>query len=137
MKTLCVYLAEDSVEITMLVKLMLKKDNIHVVSFENGKDCFDALMKCAKNPTECVLPTLIISDINMPVMNGHEMIAAIHAEPILRGIPILVHSSEAEVKDRIFDTLEGVFNIRKPSSPSEFRAYVGELLAGTQMAINA
>ncbi len=44
-----------------------------------------------------VRPDLILLDLNIPKMNGHEVLAAIKADPALREIPVVVlTSSDAE-----------------------------------------
>ena len=41
----------------------------------------------------------VVSDINMPNMNGFEMLAAAKAEPRLKGIPFLMVTAEARKED--------------------------------------
>ncbi len=71
---------------------------------------------------------LVLVDINMPVMNGEEMIAAMHAREDFRSIPIVVVSTEGS-RTRI-ERLEkaGVRFIHKPFSPEKLRDTLKDLL---------
>jgi two-component system chemotaxis response regulator CheY len=71
---------------------------------------------------------LIIADINMPVMNGEEMIAHIRENPDTSDIPIIVISTEgSETRvDRLKE--KGISFIHKPFSPECIRDNVNEIL---------
>ncbi|MEJ5358160.1 MAG: response regulator [Desulfobacterales bacterium] len=71
---------------------------------------------------------LVLVDINMPVMNGEEMIAAMHAREDFRSIPTVVVSTEGS-RSRI-ERLEtsGVRFIHKPFSPEKLRDTLRDLL---------
>lgn len=64
---------------------------------------------------------LIIADINMPVMNGEEMITKIRSNPETRDMAIIVISTEGSAT-RIERLLEkGVTFIKKPFTPEIIR----------------
>lgn len=71
---------------------------------------------------------LCITDINMPVMDGMEMIAAIRADDGLADIPVIVVSTEGS-QTRI-DQLaaQGAKFIPKPFTPETVRNMVQEML---------
>jgi len=71
---------------------------------------------------------LVLVDINMPVMNGEEMIDAMLENPETKGIPIIVISTEGSQK-RIERLKQKVARfIHKPFPPEEFRDVVKELI---------
>ena len=45
-------------------------------------------------------PDLIVTDAEMPHMNGFELIAAVRADPAVASIPVIMLTSEAEWEDR-------------------------------------
>jgi two-component system chemotaxis response regulator CheY len=71
---------------------------------------------------------LVIADINMPVMNGEEMIDRILENPDLRDIPIVVVSTEGS-KTRV-ERLQkkGIRFIHKPFTPEAIRDTVKNFL---------
>ncbi len=71
---------------------------------------------------------LVLVDINMPVMNGEEMIRQMKQDPALRDTPIIVVSTEGS-SQRIDNLLgQGVKFIHKPFSPELFRDTVKTLI---------
>jgi len=71
---------------------------------------------------------LVVADINMPVMNGEEMIERMHAQPDLKAIPTIVISTEGS-RTRI-ERLQrkGARFIHKPFSPEMIRDTLKEVL---------
>lgn len=47
-----------------------------------------------------VLPDLVLLDLNMPRMNGHELLAAVKGDPALRRVPVVVFTTSGELRDR-------------------------------------
>ncbi len=71
---------------------------------------------------------LVVADINMPVMNGEEMINRIMEDPELKTIPILVVSTEASQAriERLMS--KGASFIKKPFSPELIRNTIVKIL---------
>jgi len=71
---------------------------------------------------------LVVADINMPVMNGEEMINRMMEDPEFKAIPILVVSTEAS-QARIESLMnKGARFIKKPFSPELIRNTIGKML---------
>ena len=71
---------------------------------------------------------LAIVDINMPVMNGEEMIDHMRANPEMQGLPVVVVSTEGS-ETRIARLEEkGVIFIHKPFEPETIRDTIVDLL---------
>lgn len=87
---------------------------------ENGREGLKILDACWID--------LVLVDINMPVMNGEEMITAMRAREEFRAIPTLVVSTEGS-RTRI-ERLEkaGARFIHKPFSPEKLRDTLKDLL---------
>jgi two-component system chemotaxis response regulator CheY len=64
---------------------------------------------------------LVLADINMPVMNGEQMIGHMKADPEMREIPIIVVSTEGSATRIERLKRMGVLFIQKPFSPELLR----------------
>jgi CheY-like chemotaxis protein len=70
------------------------QNNLHVVN--NGVDALSFLKK-EGDWTHAPTPDLILLDLNLPRMDGREVLATVKADEVLRRIPIVVlTTSEAE-----------------------------------------
>jgi CheY-like chemotaxis protein len=67
-------------------------DKFSVVCASNGKEALELLLGG-------LAPRLVILDLNMPEMNGWELIDALEAHPELKGIEVLVLSSTPTLSD--------------------------------------
>lgn len=74
-------------------------------------------------------PTLVISDIEMPVMTGYELCRAVKSDSALRGIPFILLSTLADAQDIIKGLDCGADNyVTKPYDPEFLIARVAALL---------
>jgi len=71
---------------------------------------------------------LVIADINMPVMNGEEMIECMKEKPETRDIPIVVISTEGSEKRLERLRQKGAAFIHKPFSPEIIRDTIKDLM---------
>ena len=72
------------------------KVNLHHV--ENGEECLAFLRKQGKY-SGVPSPDLILLDINMPVMDGHEVLAKIVLDENLKHLPVIVLTSSEDERD--------------------------------------
>lgn len=74
-------------------------------------------------------PDLILSDVDMPTMNGIEMCKALSLSDRTKGVPILFISANNEESDRLTGLLSGAIDyIAKPFSQSELLLKIYNLL---------
>ena len=67
---------------------------------------------------------LVLLDINMPVMNGEEMLRRLRAEPETVSLPVIVVSTESsETRVNALEEL-GVAFVHKPFAPEDLRATI-------------
>lgn len=98
MNPIHILLAEDTPGDVRITQEALRNDTVaitlHVVS--NGVEAMGFLRK--QPPfTDAVTPDLILLDLNMPVKNGHEVLAEVKQDPRLRTIPVVIlTTSDAE-----------------------------------------
>jgi two-component system chemotaxis response regulator CheY len=113
---------DSSVMRTMILKSMhmsgLPLGTIHQAA--NGQEGLDILKRHWID--------LVIVDINMPVMNGEEMIDHMRADPDMKNISVIVISTEGS--DARIERLlhKGVLFIHKPFTPENFRDSVKRMV---------
>lgn len=74
--------------------------------------------------------SLIVSDINMPVMDGLEFLRQIQSQSLAKGVPVVMittESGEEHVREALAAGARGY--IRKPFTPDQVRERVLPLLA--------
>lgn len=74
------------------------------------------------------LPALVILDLNLPKINGIEILQRIRASPKTRILPVIILSSSDEPRDLIDSYINGCNSyIRKPIHFTQLQAYVREI----------
>lgn len=110
-KTKSIWILEDSKTIRDFLKEHLKKNGYtNIIFFENGKhalDTLDVVKTRLKHGDDSDKPDVIITDIEMPVMDGYTFIQSVKTDEALRRIPIVLFSSlitsENKLKGEIAD----------------------------------
>ncbi len=71
----------------------------------------------------------VVSDINMPNMNGFELLIAVKADPQLRHLPVLIVTAEARKEDIVMAAQSGAAGyIVKPFSKTTLEEKVQKIL---------
>lgn len=101
------------------------KNTVHTVT--NGVQALDFLYTRG-DYTDAPRPAIILLDLNLPRMNGDEVLEEIKADPDLRHIPIVVLTS-SEAEDDIANAYDHYANayLRKPVDPFEFIEMIKQL----------
>ena len=82
-----ILLVDDSKMNRMLLREILG-DSYHILEAENGQECLETLRAEAGNIA------LVLLDINMPVMDGFEVLKAMNANHTIEDTPVIMISSE-------------------------------------------
>jgi len=117
-----VLVVDDSITILKFIGNVLSKFNYELINKEDGVAAFEYLKMTHR------FPDLIITDLEMPKMNGSDLIKAIRAESKFNNIPILIVSSNPT--PHIYLLEEGKVNgvISKPFGKEDFIQQVTYLL---------
>ncbi|MFK7604308.1 response regulator [Deinococcus sp. SM5_A1] len=112
-------LVEDELADALLFQDMLSEQDqeITVHHVQNGQEALDYLCEPAPGPR----PHLIVLDLNMPIMNGHEFLERVKSLPEVRSIPVLVLSTSEHPSD-IHRAYEGQVSgyVVKPGNYQEY-----------------
>ncbi|MCH5278125.1 MAG: response regulator [Desulfovibrionaceae bacterium] len=87
-----VLIVDDSKTVRNLVAFILKAEGIKVTTAEDGLDGLEKLYSMSE-------VDLILTDINMPRMDGFSFIIAVREQEIYKDIPIIILSTEGDEKD--------------------------------------
>ena len=82
-----ILLVDDSKMNRMMLTEILG-DSYHILEAENGRECLETLQAEAGNIA------LVLLDINMPVMDGFEVLKAMNANHTIEDTPVIMISSE-------------------------------------------
>ncbi|RSK35949.1 response regulator [Hymenobacter metallilatus] len=98
-----VLLVEDDFFDTMTAQKAFEKFSVphKLYTAFNGLEALDLLL--GTNGVEPIrpLPEIILLDLNMPKMNGHEFLAEIRANPELARIPVFITTTSGMDVDRL------------------------------------
>jgi two-component system chemotaxis response regulator CheY len=121
-----ILVVDDSATVRAVIRKTLELAGVDLGEFleaENGKEGLEVLRKSWVD--------LVFCDINMPVMNGEEMIRAMREDEELRSIPVVVVSTEASAtRIEALHKLGVQDYIKKPFTPEMLRNVVKTLLGG-------
>lgn len=97
-----IILAEDSILLTRMIREALEKagyDNI--LAFNNGREAWNYLQSVRTDPEFEKKVSLIITDIEMPEMDGHRLTKLVKEDPIMKDTPLIIFSSLINSEMRI------------------------------------
>ena len=71
---------------------------------------------------------IVLADVNMPVMNGEEMLQEMRRDPALKGIPVIVVSTEgSETRQTRLKNMAAEF-VHKPFTPEQIVSVMNRLM---------
>lgn len=97
-----ILIAEDSALLSKLITDCLKKAGyVKLIVTENGQEAWDKIceLKAAGDITEKL--NCIITDIEMPLMDGHRLTKLVKSDAALKEIPVIIFSSLVNEEMRI------------------------------------
>jgi two-component system chemotaxis response regulator CheY len=117
-----VLVVEDSTTMRQLICLSLKK--IQGIVLVEAKDGKDALGKLGE-----ITPDLLLTDLNMPEMDGFTLIAELRAKPEFAKLKVVVLTTAGAVEDQDRAKSLGVTGyVTKPIRPAELEMTVRSAL---------
>lgn len=125
-----ILLVEDDPGDQKLVKISLKDNRIandlHIVN--NGKEALDYLYHRGDYSDGTPRPDLILLDLNMPGMNGKEVLKQIKSDENLKAIPVVILTSSGAEKDILQGyNLQASGYVKKPPDLMEFKEIIKKI----------
>jgi len=114
---------EDSPTMRQLITFALKR--IPGSKIAEASDGIDALKKLSTQKFD-----IILTDINMPIMDGLKLVSMVRNDPVHRAIPIIIITTEGADEDRKRGLALGAnAYIAKPIQTTDLLNVVNEILS--------
>lgn len=108
-----IVIIDDSNPFVMLVKHLLEDENVLVDSFEDAVDFL-------RIPSRITAYDLIILDINLPGMNGLQVLEELKSKPATRDVPVLLLSGDSRSEIVVKGIRRGAIDfLTKPVDPPQ------------------
>ena len=121
-----VLIAEDSPTQADLLRYLLEEQGYEVTHAPNGRLALEA--------AQARKPTLVVSDIVMPEMDGYALCKAIKGDKHLKDVPVVIVTSLAGIQDIVMALDCGADNfIRKPYEPAALLARIQYILSNREL----
>ena len=89
-----ILIAEDSPLLNKLIVDSLHKAGyVNLIHTENGQQAYDVIQECKKEGTLRQHVQCIITDIEMPIMDGHRLTKLVKTDEETKDIPVVIFSS--------------------------------------------
>ncbi len=122
-----ILVVDDSATVRKFVTLSLEMQGFLVVGASDGSD---ALEKMAEHNVG-----LVITDLNMPQMDGLELIASLRENPLYTELPVIILSSLDEALNKATVATLGVHSyLRKPLNCQRIQYEVAKYLNSSETA---
>jgi two-component system chemotaxis response regulator CheY len=119
---------DDSRAMRLILRRVITQLGFEVCEAGNGKEALDVLAGAEE------LPAFALVDWNMPEMNGLDFVVAVRADPRLRGVTLMMVTTESEQSQIVRALAAGAHEyVIKPFTPDaivEKLALLGLLPSG-------
>ncbi|MEO5833368.1 MAG: diguanylate cyclase [Nakamurella sp.] len=121
-----ILVADDSLLIRAVVRAGLEDEGYLVVEAVDGTA---ALEQC-----RTLRPDVVLLDIEMPGLDGYEVLQRLKADPVLTDIPVVFLTSRTDTADIVAGLRGGAHDyLKKPFEPAELLARVGSAVHVKQL----
>jgi two-component system, chemotaxis family, response regulator Rcp1 len=121
-----ILLVEDNAgDIYLLEKTLRHRQlNYELIRYADGEQAIRALEE-----DDCVIPDLILIDLNLPRRGGFDVLQTIRGKPAMVGVPVAILTSSSAEKDRHRIAVSGGERyVHKPPMLEEFLDQVGQAI---------
>ena len=116
-----VLIVDDEIHIIHVVAIKLRNNGYEVVSADNGAEAFDLALK--------EKPDIIVTDFQMPVMTGMELVEKLRQNEETKDIPVIVLTARSfAIPQEQQKNLRISGCLSKPFSPKELLGNIEDVL---------
>ncbi len=134
-----VYFADDSSVARKQIKQTLDAMNVRHVGAVNGRQAWDELRRVAAHAEACGrkvsdFVSLVLTDVEMPEMDGYMLTRQIKADRRFAGVPVIMHSSLSGMSNQQLGLSVGVDEYVPKFEPQRLSQTLARLLGGGDTA---
>lgn len=131
-----VFFADDSVVARKQIERTLQAMNVRYVAAINGRQAWDELEKMAAYAISLGRPvtdliSLVLTDIEMPEMDGYILTKKVKSDPRFAGIPVIMHSSLSGMSNQKLGQSVGVDEYVPKFEPQKLSETLARRLGAT------
>ncbi len=129
-KNVTILLIEDNPDDVELTLRVFKKHHLanKIIVAKDGEEALDILFQRGEENKTQRIPNLILLDLNLPKVNGLEVLRQVKSNSKTKQLPVIVLTSSKEEKDVVESYCLGVNSyIRKPVDFEKFSEVVKQL----------
>jgi len=116
-----VLVVDDEIHIVHVVTIKLRNNGYEVISAENGQEAFEKA--CQEKPD------IVVTDFQMPVMSGLELIGKLRHCEQTKNIPVILLTARSfAIEDNQKQALQISECLSKPFSPKELLRSIEDVL---------
>ena len=120
-----ILVVDDEVNITQILEFSIGAEGYEVVTAANGEEAIDKARR--------EQPDLIILDVMMPKIDGYEACRILKANPLTKGIPVVLLTAKGrDIDKRLGYEVGATDYIIKPFSPNKLVDRIHQLLVGSR-----
>ena len=114
---------EDDEDIGRLLKFILEREGYRVTLYPDGR-------KASERFETQELPALVVLDVMLPYVNGHQLLDKIRGSALWKPVPVLMLTAKSGEAD-VVRALDGGASdyLTKPFQPAELKARVRRLVS--------
>lgn len=125
-KNIVVYADDDSDDLELVQDAFAQyAKNVEVVSFKDGVTALSYLQGLTKLDP---LPCLVILDINMPVLNGKEVLVRLRQLEPFESVPVVLFTTSSQPQDRSFANRYGAGFVTKPLDAKQMQIITDQFI---------
>ncbi len=124
-----IFIVDDEPNIVCLLRFVLEAAGHHVDSAGNGREALE-LLGVGTGAGRVALPDIILSDVNMPELDGYGTVMRLAADPRTSAIPVLVLTTKGQLRDVFRECANVKDFLEKPFLPKTLMALLEKTLSG-------
>ncbi|MCW3075936.1 MAG: response regulator [Bacteroidetes bacterium] len=126
-----ILLVDDDQDDHFFMKTVINEFNpyMEVRSVYNGVEALDFLLNKGDYINNDFAPDLILTDVNMPILNGLEFLKDLKKNPVLKDLPVFIISTSKNAQlEKEYIKHGAVKYYLKPISTSDLKGIISDVL---------